>query len=54
VSQRRLGIDQTPAPKRIALGSDAYTVMHKRLSERLASLEAQKHIALLTDFESNV
>ena len=39
-----------PAPKRIALGSDAYTIMHKQLSERLASLEAQKHIALSTDF----
>ena len=33
---------QKPAPKRIALGSDAYTIMHKQLGERLAALEAQK------------
>jgi NAD(P)-dependent dehydrogenase (short-subunit alcohol dehydrogenase family) len=42
--------DQTPAPKRIALGGDAYTVMHKQLSERLAALEAQKAVAFSTDF----
>jgi NAD(P)-dependent dehydrogenase (short-subunit alcohol dehydrogenase family) len=42
--------DQQPAPKRIALGSDAYTVMHKQLSERLATLEAQKALAFSTDF----
>ena len=42
--------DQHPAPKRIALGSDAYNVMHKQLSERLAALEAQKELAFSTDF----
>ena len=42
--------DQHPAPKRIALGSDAYNVMHKQLSDRLAALEAQKALAFSTDF----
>ena len=40
---------QNPAPKRIALGSDAYSVMHKQLGERLAALEAQKDLAFSTD-----
>ncbi|MGB0338383.1 hypothetical protein [Pseudomonas sp.] len=43
-------VDQHPAPKRIALGPDAYTVMHKQLSDRLAALEAQKDLAFSTDF----
>jgi NAD(P)-dependent dehydrogenase (short-subunit alcohol dehydrogenase family) len=43
-------VDQNPAPRRIALGSDAYGVMHKQLSERLAALEAQKELAFSTDF----
>ena len=42
-------IDHDPAPKRIALGSDAYTIMHKALTERLAALEAQKDMAFSTD-----
>jgi len=42
-------VDQHPAPKRIALGSDAYTAMHKQLSDRLAALEAQKDLAFSTD-----
>lgn len=42
--------DQHPAPKRIALGSDSYNVMHKQLSDRLAALEAQKELAFSTDF----
>jgi len=41
--------DQNTAPKRIALGSDAYTIMHKSLTERLAALEAQKEMAFSTD-----
>jgi len=41
--------DQNPAPKRIALGSDAYAIMHKALTERLAALEAQKDMAFSTD-----
>jgi NAD(P)-dependent dehydrogenase (short-subunit alcohol dehydrogenase family) len=43
-------VDQNPAPKRIALGSDSYTIIHKALSERLAALEAQKDLAFSTDF----
>lgn len=42
--------DQHPAPARIALGSDAYGVMHKQLSARLTALEDQKELALSTDF----
>lgn len=42
-------VDQNPAPRRLALGSDAYTVMHKQLSERLAALEAQRDLAFSTD-----
>jgi hypothetical protein len=39
-------VDQNPAPKRIALGSDAYTIIHKHkaLTERLAAPEAQKDL----------
>jgi NAD(P)-dependent dehydrogenase (short-subunit alcohol dehydrogenase family) len=43
-------VDQNPAPKRIALGSDAYSVIHKVLTDRLSALEAQREIALSTDF----
>ena len=43
-------VDQNPAPKRIALGSDAYAIIQTALTERLAALEAQKEIALSTDF----
>lgn len=43
-------VEQQPAPKRIALGSDAFTVMHQQLSSRLADLETQKAVALSTDF----
>ena len=41
--------DQESAPRRLALGSDAYGAMHRQLSERLAALEAQKALALSTD-----
>ncbi|MDY0747788.1 SDR family oxidoreductase [Paucibacter sp. R3-3] len=43
-------VDQHPAPKRLALGSDAYTAMHKALTTRLAELEAQRELAFSTDF----
>jgi NAD(P)-dependent dehydrogenase (short-subunit alcohol dehydrogenase family) len=42
-------VDQSPAPKRLVLGSDAYTAIQKALTERLASVEAQKSVALSTD-----
>jgi NAD(P)-dependent dehydrogenase (short-subunit alcohol dehydrogenase family) len=47
-------VEQNPAPKRIALGSDAYAAIQKALTERLAALEAQKNVAHSTDFEARV
>ncbi|PXW24699.1 SDR family oxidoreductase [Paraburkholderia caballeronis] len=43
--------DRNPAPKRLALGSDAYANIRQALTERLAELDAQKDIATATDFE---
>lgn len=43
-------VDQHPAPKRIALGSDSYHVIHQALTDRLKELEAQKELAFSTDF----
>jgi hypothetical protein len=42
-------VELNPAPKRIALGSDAYNAIHKALTDRLAVLEAQKELAFSTD-----
>ncbi len=42
-------VDQNPAPKRIALGSDAYGAIHKALTDRLSALEAQRDLAFSTD-----
>jgi NAD(P)-dependent dehydrogenase (short-subunit alcohol dehydrogenase family) len=44
--------DQSPAPKRLTLGSDAYALIHAALTERLASLEAQKELARSTDVDA--
>ena len=41
--------DQSPAPKRLTLGSDAYALIHAALTERLADLEAQKELGHSTD-----
>jgi NAD(P)-dependent dehydrogenase (short-subunit alcohol dehydrogenase family) len=43
---------QNPAPKRLALGSDAYNLVHDALTERLANLEAQKDLAHSTDVDA--
>ncbi|HTB11894.1 MAG TPA: SDR family oxidoreductase [Bryobacteraceae bacterium] len=43
-------VDHNPAPKRIALGSDAYGAIHKALTDRLSALEAQREVAFSTDF----
>ena len=43
-------VEQNPAPRRIALGSDAYGAIHRALSDRLAALEAQSEVAFSTDF----
>jgi NAD(P)-dependent dehydrogenase (short-subunit alcohol dehydrogenase family) len=41
--------DIEPAPRRLALGSDAYQFMRTALTMRLADLEAQKELAHSTD-----
>ena len=38
-------VDPSPAPKRIAIGSDSYAVIHGALAERLAAPDAQKELA---------
>jgi NAD(P)-dependent dehydrogenase (short-subunit alcohol dehydrogenase family) len=43
--------DEPQAPRRLALGSDAYEALHSALNARLAALEAQKAIALSTDVD---
>ncbi len=42
-------VDRSPAPKRLTLGSDAYTQIRAALIERIAALDAQKEIAFSTD-----
>ena len=44
--------DQSPAPRRIALGSTAYQSIHAALTDRLARLEAQQDIALNADLKA--
>jgi hypothetical protein len=46
-------VDQDPAPKRIALGSDACTIIRKPLTERLTALEARADLACSTDLPRN-
>lgn len=43
-------VDQTPAPLRIALGSDSFDRIQEALTARLASLESQQELAYSTDF----
>lgn len=47
-------VDQSLAPKRIALGSDSCTYMHNALTERLVDLEAQKDLAFSMDCSAAV
>lgn len=42
-------VDRSPAPQRLALGSDAYRLVKSALEQRLAELEASKAISLSTD-----
>ncbi|MFD4669846.1 SDR family oxidoreductase [Lentzea sp. NPDC058450] len=42
--------DQSPAPKRLVLGSDAHRFIQAALAERLADVEAQRATAGLTDW----
>jgi NAD(P)-dependent dehydrogenase (short-subunit alcohol dehydrogenase family) len=46
--------DQTPAPKRLLLGSDAYTLVHAALTDRLTAFEAQRDVAFSTDADADV
>lgn len=45
--------DQTPAPRRLVLGSDAFVAIHNALAARLEALEAQKDLAFSTDVTEN-
>jgi NAD(P)-dependent dehydrogenase (short-subunit alcohol dehydrogenase family) len=47
-------VDQDVAPERLVLGADAYEVVHRALSQRLAALEAQEDTAMSTglDYEA--
>ena len=42
-------VGQTPAPRRLVLGSDAYGMISSAYRDRAAALEAQKDVALSTD-----
>lgn len=44
--------DAEVPPLRLLLGSDAYEFVHKSLTSRLATLEAQKDIAYSTDIDA--
>ena len=46
-------VNQSPVPKRIVLGSDAWGIIRKALTDRLASVETQKDLAFSTDVPSN-
>jgi len=39
----------TPAPRRLALGSDAYQLIRQSLADRLSALDAQRNVAYGTD-----
>jgi hypothetical protein len=41
--------ERSPAPRRLALGSDTYALVRAALVDRLAVLDAQKEIAVSTD-----
>jgi NAD(P)-dependent dehydrogenase (short-subunit alcohol dehydrogenase family) len=45
-------VDQSPAPRRLTLGRDAYTRIRAALVDRLAALDAQKDIAFSTELGS--
>ena len=43
-------VDQSPAPKRVVMGSDSYHFLSAAFRERAESLEARKALAFSTDF----
>lgn len=44
-------VDQDPAPRRLVLGSDAWTAMTAALEARLDDIRGQKTVAFSTDFD---
>jgi hypothetical protein len=44
-------VDCSPAPRRLTLGSSAYTSIRAALMDRLTALDAQKESALATDVD---
>jgi hypothetical protein len=51
MAQMMIGsVEQSPAPRRLVLGSDSHKLMHDALTERLAELEAQRDAAAATHF----
>jgi NAD(P)-dependent dehydrogenase (short-subunit alcohol dehydrogenase family) len=46
-------VEQSPAPKRLVLGSDSYRFLTAALADRLADVQAQQETAGLTDFTDN-
>lgn len=49
VARMIASVDQTPAPKRLVLGTDSFNALQRALTERLAAVEAQKETAATTD-----
>ncbi|MEO5533519.1 MAG: SDR family oxidoreductase [Pseudolysinimonas sp.] len=47
-------VDQTPAPRRVVLGSDSFGAIKAALTARLAAHELQRDLASSTDFSSAV
>ncbi len=43
-------VDQSPAPKRVVMGSNSYDMLSAAYRERAEALEAQKTLAFSTDF----
>ncbi|PKR51810.1 SDR family oxidoreductase [Thalassospira marina] len=46
-------LDQSPAPRRLTLGSQAYQLVHSALKDRIALLEAQRDLAFAADYDAS-
>jgi NAD(P)-dependent dehydrogenase (short-subunit alcohol dehydrogenase family) len=44
-------VEQSPAPKRVTLGADAYREIHAALTSRLSTVEGQKELAHSTEVD---
>ncbi len=49
VREMLASVDISPAPRRLLLGSDAFTLVQAALRQKLTTLEAQKATAISTD-----